>query len=100
MDGATTRLRLRVVPGSGRSEIVGRHGDAWKVRVAAAPERGKANDAVVRLLAEALDVPGGSVELLAGRSSRDKVVGVEGLSGPTAEARLDAAALTTKAGSR
>ena len=100
MDGATTRLRLRVVPGAARSEIVGRHGEAWKVRVVAAPERGKANDAVVQLLAEALDVPGGSVELLAGRSSRDKIVGVAGLSAPTAEARLDAAAVASKAGSR
>ncbi len=98
MEGATTRLRLRVAPGSGRSEIVGRHGDAWKVRVAAARERGQANDAVVRLLAEVLDVPGGSVELLAGRSSRDKIVGIQGLSGPAAEARLDAAAVANEAG--
>jgi len=100
MDGTTTRLRLRVVPGSGRSRIVGRHGAAWKVRVAAAPERGKANEAVVRLLADALDVRGGSIELLTGRASRDKVVVVEGLSAPTAEARLDAAALAAQAGAR
>jgi uncharacterized protein (TIGR00251 family) len=94
MEGPTTRLRLRVVPGSGRSEIVGRYGDAWKVRVAAAPERGKANDAVVALLAEALDVPSGNVELLAGRGSRDKVAGIRGLSGAAAEARLDALTVT------
>jgi len=89
MDGTTTRLRLRVVPGSGRSRIVGRHGAAWK-----------ANEAVVRLLANALDVRGGSIELLTGRASRDKVVVVEGLSAPTAEARLDAAALAAQAGAR
>jgi uncharacterized protein YggU (UPF0235/DUF167 family) len=100
MDGPTTRLRLRVVPGSGRTEVVGRYGDAWKVRVAAAPERGKANDAVVALVAEALGVPGGSVELLAGPGSRDKVVGVRGLSGPVAEERLDAAANAMRAGAR
>jgi uncharacterized protein YggU (UPF0235/DUF167 family) len=94
MEGPTTRLRLRVVPGSGRSEIVGRYGDAWKVRVAAAPERGKANDAVVALLAEALGVPSGTVEILAGRGARDKVAGVRGLSGAAVEARLDALAAT------
>ena len=59
-----TRLRLRVSPGAGRSEIVGRHGDAWRVRVAAAPERGKANASVVELLA------GVSRSGAAGRSRR------------------------------
>jgi uncharacterized protein (TIGR00251 family) len=99
MEGPTTRLRLRVVPGAGRSEIVGRYGEAWKVRVAAAPERGKANDAVVALLTDTLEVPGGSVELLAGQGSRDKVVGVRGLSRSAADARLEAVA-AVQAGAR
>lgn len=92
MGATTTRLRLRVSPGSNRPAVAGRHGDAWKVRVAAPPERGRANDAVLVLLAEALDVPPGSVELVAGASSRDKVVLVHGLGEKDAEARLAAAA--------
>ena len=62
----TTRLRLRVAPGASVPGVVGRHGDAWKVRVAAAPERGKANDAVLDLLAETLDVPRRNVTLVSG----------------------------------
>ena len=57
MAAASTRVRLRVSPGAGRAQVVGRHGDAWKVRVTAAPEQGRANDAVLRLLAEVLAVP-------------------------------------------
>jgi uncharacterized protein len=85
-------LRLRVVPGAARPGVVGRHGDAWKVRVAAPAEAGKANAAVVALLAGALDVPRSRISVTSGRSSRDKVVALEGLSSDAAEARLAAAA--------
>ena len=44
MTAETTRLRLRVSPGAGRTALVGRHGDAWKVRVTEAPERGRAKN--------------------------------------------------------
>ena len=92
MDAATnapTRLRLRVSPGAGRSGIVGRHGDAWKVRVTAAPEDGRANDAVVRLLADALDVAPARLRLVAGHGSRDKVVEIDGVDVDEAERRLE-----------
>jgi uncharacterized protein len=86
-----TTLRLRVVPGATRPGVVGRHGDAWKVRVAAPAEAGKANTAVLALLAEALDVPPRDLALTSGTSSRDKVVALAGLSTEVAEARLTAA---------
>lgn len=78
-------------PGARRSEVVGRHGEAWKLRVSAAPERGRANDAVLRLLAETLDVPRGSLALVAGHADRDKVVELTGLGAEEIERRLDAA---------
>jgi uncharacterized protein (TIGR00251 family) len=86
----TTRLRLRVSSGADRSEIVGRYGDGWKVRVAAAPERGRANEAVLRLLADALDVDSRSLVLVSGSTSRDKVVELRGLDATEAERRLEA----------
>ena len=76
-------------PGASRSEVVGRHGDGWKVRVAAPPENGKANDAVVELLASALGVPRASIEIVGGRGSRDKTVVVAGLSAEAVEERLE-----------
>jgi uncharacterized protein len=88
VDGPSTRLRLRVSPGAPRSEIVGRHGDAWKVRVAAAPESGKANRAVIDLLAAILEIPRDRLTIVAGRASRDKSVAVTGLTFEAVEARL------------
>ena len=75
-DGATL-IRLRVRPGARRSEITGLRGDALKISVAAAPERGKANDAVIEMIAAALDLPRGDVSLASGAASQDKVVRVE-----------------------
>jgi uncharacterized protein (TIGR00251 family) len=86
--GGATRLRLRVVPGSKSPGVVGRHGDAWKLRVAAPPERGRANDAAVALLAETLRIPPDDVRLVAGRGSRDKVVEVSRIAPSEAERRL------------
>jgi len=98
MRGASTRLRLRVSPGSGSSQIVGRYGDAWKVRVAAAPERGRANDAVCRLLADTLGLPRAGVTLLEGHAAREKVVELEGLDGDEIDRRLAAATAPGKDG--
>ena len=85
---ASTRLRLRVSPGASTTALAGQHGDAWKIRVAAPPEDGKANEAVLRLLAERLELPRSSVRLVSGTSGRDKIVELEGISGPDADRRL------------
>ena len=88
MVAPTTRLRLRVAPGAPVPGVVGRHGDSWKVRVAAAPERGKANDAVLELLATTLAVPRANVTLVSGGGSRDKIVELTGIGPEEIELRL------------
>jgi uncharacterized protein (TIGR00251 family) len=65
-------LRVQVQPGAGRSAVVGRHGDAVKLKVAAPPEGGRANEAVVALLATTLGVPKDAVRLTSGATSRSK----------------------------
>jgi len=92
MEGLSTRLRLRVSPGARNACVVGRHGQAWKVRVAAPPEGGRANEAVVRLLAETLSLPRGAVTLVSGHGARDKVVRLDGLDQTQIERRLQSAA--------
>ena len=88
---ASTRVRLRVSPGSGRAAIVGRYGDGWKVRVTAAPEHGRANDAVLRLLADALSLPRESLTIVSGHGARDKIVELAGLDSTQVERRLSTA---------
>ena len=77
-----------MIPGAAKPGVVGRYGDAWKLRVAAAPERGAANAAVVDLLARTLGVHPRAVRLVSGLGSRDKIVEVEGLGPDEMEARL------------
>jgi len=92
MEAVSTRVLLRVAPGAARAGVVGRHGDAWKVRVTAPPEDGRANDAVLRLLADTLAVPRNAVLLVSGHGSRDKIVELMGLEPLQIEQRLSAAA--------
>jgi uncharacterized protein YggU (UPF0235/DUF167 family) len=70
--------------------VLGRHGSAWKVSVAAAPTGGRANDALVALLANELAVRRPDVRIVSGRASRDKVVELRGIGLEEAERRLAA----------
>jgi uncharacterized protein len=91
MQPETIRLNLRVSPGAGRSAVVGRHGDAWKIRVVARPEHGRANTSVVNLLATSLEIRRPDVRIVGGGISRDKVVEIVGLTLEEAERRLASA---------
>lgn len=84
----TAGLRLRVKPGARTSAILGTIGDAVKVSVCAPPDKGKANEEVVEMLARALDLPRSAIRILSGRASRDKQVSIEGLSQAEVDRRL------------
>lgn len=71
---AGTRVRVRVKAGARKSAIGGAHGGALKVAVATVAEKGKANRAVVELLAETLRLPASAVTIVSGKTSQDKVV--------------------------
>lgn len=76
---AAVVLHVHVQPGAGRSAVVGRHGGALKVRVAAAPEGGRANTACADLLAETFGLKAADVELVSGPSSRAKQFKLKGV---------------------
>lgn len=81
-------LQVHVSPGAGKSSVVGRHGDALKLRVAAPPVDGRANEAAVGLLAETFGLKPEQVELLSGDTSRSKRFRLSGVDMEDFERRL------------
>ena len=72
-------FKVRVVPRASRSEVVGEHDGALRVRIAAAPVDGAANEELVRTLAHAFKVARGAIEIVAGHTSKLKTVSVTGV---------------------
>lgn len=80
---------VRVVPKASKTEIVGMMDDgAIKIRLTDAPTDGKANKALVKFLAKVLDVKRDQIEIVAGHSSRQKIISVIGISPAEVDARL------------
>jgi hypothetical protein len=77
--GGKLTLKVYVVPRASRSEIVGEHNGALRVRIAAPPNEGAANEELVRTLAHAFSVARGAIEIKAGHASRNKKVSIAGL---------------------
>lgn len=82
------RISVRITPRSNRAEIAGQREGTYLLKVTSPPVEGQANDACVRLLADALDVAPSSIRIVTGRSSRSKVIEVEGLEREEIERRL------------
>ncbi|MBI4984803.1 MAG: YggU family protein [Rhodocyclales bacterium] len=81
-------LSLHIQPGAKRTEVAGPHGDALKIRLAAPPVDGKANEALIAFVAKTLGVPKASVALVSGQTSRAKRVRVAGIAAADAAAAL------------
>lgn len=83
LKGEVITLTLHVQPGAKRSEIAGLHGDALKIRLAAPPIEGRANEALLKFIAARFAVPLRNVSLQQGSQSRHKVLAITGsLIGP------------------
>jgi uncharacterized protein (TIGR00251 family) len=82
------RFAVRVQPRARRNAITGEVGEALKLALTAPPVEGRANDACVEFLAKLLRVPRASITIAAGETSRNKVIGVAGLSAEEVRRRL------------
>ena len=73
------QLRVQVVPRASRSEVVGEHNGALRVRIAAPPVDGAANEELIRMLGKMFEVPRKAVSIIGGHSGRLKQVRIEGV---------------------
>lgn len=84
----TAPLTVRVTPNSSRDEVAGEVAGAIRIRLRAPAVEGKANIALLRLLAEALDVRPSAVRIVRGDTGRTKAIAIDGIEGAVAAARL------------
>lgn len=85
----STRFKVRVIPRASKDEIAGIRGDAIAIRINAPPEKGKANKALRKFVAEKLGVRTGDVRITAGKTSRTKLLAVKGMSKRDVRSKLD-----------
>jgi len=81
-------LTVRVTPRAAKNAVAGQLGDALRIRLQAPPVEGRANTALIRFLADRLNVPRSAVQLLAGESGRNKRLLITGLPEADVRARL------------
>lgn len=81
-------LRVHIVPNAKNDSVVGKHGDAVKIKLRAPAVEGKANAALISFLAEQLNISRHAIALERGQKSRDKLIRVEGLSQEEVSNRL------------
>ncbi|MBI5287525.1 MAG: DUF167 domain-containing protein [Chloroflexi bacterium] len=84
----TARFSVRLTPRAGKDAITGWEGETLRARVSSAPVDGKANDALLRLLAKTLRVPASRITIVIGASGRTKVIEVDGISLDEIRARI------------
>jgi uncharacterized protein (TIGR00251 family) len=85
---ATVRIRVLVQPRAKTSEAAGMHDGCWKIRIAAPPVDGAANEALVEFLAKRLGIAKSRVRVAAGAGARRKLVEIEGVALAAVEAAL------------
>jgi uncharacterized protein (TIGR00251 family) len=84
-------IRVKVTPRSSKNQITGKEKEFYRVKVTAAPVEGKANDALISLLAEELDVPKRDIEIVAGKTGRLKTIRIRGLTAAEIDEALEQA---------
>lgn len=87
--GRETKISIKVQPNAGRNEVVGVINGVWKIKIAAPPDKGKANQELIEFLSDTLGVRKNNITILRGQTSHNKVVSVGGLTADDVARTLD-----------
>ncbi len=87
-DSQIIRLAVKITPNAGRNEITGFKDDVLRVKIGAPPEKGKANKELIDFLSNTLEVSKSSITIIRGQTSRNKIIGIEGIKQEDLIARL------------
>jgi len=79
VSGNEAKITVRVYPGAARNEVVGFRGEVLRVRVAAPPVKGKANQELIAFLSKVLGVSKSSIGIIKGHTTRNKLIAIDGM---------------------
>jgi uncharacterized protein (TIGR00251 family) len=88
MSNSIYKIAVKVQPNAGKNEIMGFSNDVWRIKVAAPPDKGKANKELIEYLSEVLGLKKDQLTILKGLTSHNKLIAVEGMSHELVIARL------------
>jgi uncharacterized protein len=89
-DSSGTVIKVKVIPRSSRTEILGKENDIYRMKLTDPPVEGRANKAVIELLAEKLGVPRREIEIVSGKTGRLKTIRIRGLTAAEIAQALEA----------
>ncbi len=88
MSSNPVKISIKVSPDAGRNEVAGQLDTAWRIKIAAPPDKGRANKELIDFLSKTLGVKRNSLSILRGHASRNKLISVEGLTQEEVNSRL------------
>jgi uncharacterized protein len=88
MSDITAKISVKVMPNAGKNEISGLTGDVWRIKIAAPPDKGKANKELIEFLSKILEISKDSLTLIKGHTSHNKIIAIYGLTISSVNSRL------------
>ncbi|MBN1189356.1 MAG: YggU family protein [Dehalococcoidales bacterium] len=88
MQDNLTKIAVKITPNAGRNEIVGLQNEVWRIRIAAPPDKGKANNELIDFLSDVVKARKVDIIIIKGHTSHNKLISITGLTREEVNQRL------------